>query len=203
MSDVIYQGEFSKVTNSLGPELAKTHVIMWDIGPHKPIAPKRPKTPTGKLGQPDFDLAMVEFKEQLEDYEAELKAYSRAKQEYAAWQKNEGGAIERVMWSVDAFDALERDAATAPIVTVPVIDADGNTVLDEATGEPKTKEVKMLRYYISASTRGHERVKNHGLPDGAKPGKGQAENMRRQREGEDEFLRARAADPVFGQEIFR
>lgn len=199
MSDTLFQGEFTRVTNSLGPELAKTFVILWDIGPHKPIQPKRPKTPNGKTGQPEFEIAMLEFREDLEAYDAALKAYGRAKIEFAEWQKRQGGAIELTMYSCDAADALARDAANAPLVDV--LAEDGNPVLDEATGEPK--QVQRLRYFISASTRGHERDKNHGLPEGAKPGKGQAENMRRQREGEDEFLRARAADPVFGQEMTR
>lgn len=195
----MFQGEFTKVTNTLGPELAKTFVILWDIGPHKPSAPKRPDAPKGKPGQPEFDLSMLEFKEELENYEAALKAYGRAKTEYADWQKKEGGAIERTFYSCDATDALARDAANAPMLDV--LDRDGNPVLDEQTGEPK--KAPRLRYFISASTRGHERLKNHGLPDGVKPGQGQSENMRRQREGEEEFLRARAADPVFGQEMIR
>ncbi|TAL43842.1 MAG: hypothetical protein EPN91_05655 [Salinibacterium sp.] len=195
----MFDGEFTRVTNSLGPELAKTFVVLWDIGPHKPSPPKRPDTPKGKPGQPEFDLAMIEFREQLDAYEDALKAYGRAKTEYAEWQKREGGAIERTMYSCDAHDALARDAANAPMLDV--LDQEGNTVLDEQTGEPK--QAARLRYFISASTRGHERLKNHGLPEGVKPGRGQAENIRRQREGEDEFLRARAADPVFGQEMTR
>lgn len=170
MSDVMYQGEFTKVTNTLSPELAKTFVILWDIGPLKPVAPARPKPPKGTQGDAEYDLLMIEFKEELENYEAGLKAYGRAKVEYADWQKREGGAIERMFYSCDAADALARD--------------------------PK-------RYFISASTRGHEKTKNHGLPTGVSSGKGQAENMRRQQEGEEEFIRARRADPVFGQEMTR
>lgn len=170
MSDVLYQGEFTKVTNALGAEMAKTFVILWDIGPKKPVAPNRPKAPKGTVGDAEHDLLMIEFKEEVETYEAGLKAYGQAKIEYAAWQKKEGGAIERLFYSCDAHDAMARDPS---------------------------------RYFISASTRGHEKLKNHGLPDGAKPGLGQAENMRRQREGEEEFLQARKADPVFGQEMTR
>lgn len=166
----MFNGEFTKVTNSLGPELAKTFVVLWDIGPAKPVAPKRPDLPKGKPGEAEYDLAMIEFKEELENYETALKAYGRAKVEYAQWIEKENGAIERMFYSCDAQDALARDAK---------------------------------RYFISSSTRGHEKLKNHGLPNGVTPGKGHAENMRRQREGEDEFMRARAADPVFGQEMHR
>lgn len=166
----MFDGEFTRVTNSLAPELAKTYVVLWDIGPTKPEAPKKPALPKGKEGEPEFDLAMIDFKEALEEYADGLKAYGRAKIEYAKWQKDQGGAIELKMFSCDAHDALARD--------------------------PK-------RYHISASTRGHEKLKNHGLPDGHKPGKGQAENIRRAEEGQAEFAAARARDPIFGNPELR
>jgi len=167
---MIDQMEFTKVTNSLAPELAKTYVILWDIGPTKPVPPKRPDTPKGKEGDPEHDLAVIEFKESLEDYGEALKAYKQAKIEYAKWQKDQGGAIELRMFSCDAADALQRDPA---------------------------------RYHISSSTRGYERLKNHGLPAGHKPGRGQEENIRRAQEGEAEFAAARARDPVFGNPELR
>jgi hypothetical protein len=161
----MFEGEFTRVTNTLAPELAKTYVVLWDIGPTKPKAPGRPEAPKGKEGDPEFELAKIEFKEQLESYEDTLKEYGRAKKEYADWQKNKGGAIELTMFSCDAHDALARDPN---------------------------------RYFISSSTRGYEKLKNHGLPTGCKPGHAQAENIRRAHEGEAEFAAIRARDPVFG-----
>ena len=163
-------GEFTKVTNSLAPELAKTYVVLWDIGPGKPEAPKKPAVPKGKEGEAEYELAMVDFKEELEAYTEAIKAYGRAKIEYAKWQKDQGGAIELQMFSCDAQDALTRDPD---------------------------------RYHISASTRGHEKLKNHGLPVGHKPGKGQAENLRRTQEGVAEYEAARRADPIFGNPELR
>ena len=157
--------EFTKVTNSLAPELAKTYVVLWDIGPPKPMAPKRPDMPKGKEGDPEYDVALIEFKESLEGYADALKAYGRAKIEFAKWQKDQGGAIELRMFSCDAADALQRDPE---------------------------------RYFISSSTRGYDKLKNHGLPAGYRPGRGQEENLRRAREGEAEFAAAVASDPVFG-----
>lgn len=101
--------EFTKVTNSLAPELAKTYVILWDIGPTKPTPPAKPALPKGKEGEPEHDLAVIEFKEALEEYAEALKAYGRAKVEYAKWQKDQGGAIELRFFSCDAQDALQRD----------------------------------------------------------------------------------------------
>jgi hypothetical protein len=167
---MIDQMEFTKVTNSLAPELAKTYVILWDIGPTKPVPPIKPPLPKGKEGEPEFDLAMIEFKEHLEEYADGLKAYGRAKQEYAKWSKDQGGAIELRFFSCDAHDALARDPA---------------------------------RYHISASTRGYEKLKNHGLPPGHKPGRGHQENLRRAEEGEAEFAAALARDPVFGNPELR
>lgn len=162
--------EFTRVTNSLAPELAKTYVMLWDIGPLKPSAPAKPILPKGKEGDPEYDVAMVEFREELETYQLAYKAFIQAKIDFAKWQKDQGGAIELRMFSCDAHDALARDPE---------------------------------RYHISASTRGHEKLKNHGLPAGYKPGRGQEENQRRAREGEAEFAAARAADPVFGNPELR
>ncbi|SRR6266403_349871 len=167
---MIDQMEFTKVTNSLAPELAKTYVVLWDIGPPKPVAPTKPALPKGKEGDPEYDIALIEFKESLEEYGEALKAYKHAKIEYAKWQKDQGGAIELTRFSCDASDFLERDPE---------------------------------RYFISASTRGHEHLKNRGLPAGYKPGRGHEENLRRAQEGEAEFARARASDPVFGNPELR
>lgn len=166
----MFEGEFTRVTNSLAPELAKTYVFLWDIGPIKPTAPVKPTLPKGKEGEPEHDLAVIEFKGELDEYAEALKAYGVAKKEFAAWQKNQGGAIELRMFSCDAHDALER----APD-----------------------------RYFISASTRGHDGLKNHGLPAGHKPGRGHEANIERARQGEAEFNSARARDPVFGNPELR
>lgn len=144
---------------------ASMFVILWDIGPQKPSAPVKPPLPKGKEGEPEYDIAMIEFKEGLDAYAEARKAYLVALSEHSRWQKDQGGAIERQFYSCDAFDALSRDPE---------------------------------RYYISASTRGHERLKNHGLPAGYKPGRGHAENVRRAEEGEAEFAALKRADPVFG-----
>lgn len=149
---------------------ASMYVILWDIGPQKPTAPVKPATPKGKEGEAEYDIAMVEFREQLDAYATARKAYLQGLEDWQKWQKREGGAIERQFYSCDAYDALARDPE---------------------------------RYFISASTRGHEKLKNHGLPAGYKPGPGHAENVRRAQEGDEEFARLRAADPVFGTQELR
>lgn len=101
--------EFTKVTNNLEGDLDLTWVYLWDKGPKKPSPPQRPDLPKGKIGDPEFDLAMIEFKEFLEDYERALKAYSKAKDDYAKWHKDNGGPFEIKMYSVNATEALQRD----------------------------------------------------------------------------------------------
>jgi hypothetical protein len=160
-------------------------VILWDIGPSKPVAPKRPDLPKGKEGDPEYDLAKVEFQEALEDYTEALKTWKRQKTEYADWHKQNGGPVEITMWSCDAHDALGRDAAAAPIVI--------------KNGEEK----KQLRYFISARTRGHSNLPNRGLPNGMRPGHGQGELERRMIEGDADMVAARRADPVFGKQEIR
>ena len=54
---------------------------------------------------------MVEFRAELETYEAALKAYRQDKADYAEWEQKDGGAKELTMWSCDANDALTRDPA--------------------------------------------------------------------------------------------
>jgi len=81
------------------------------------------------------------------------------------------------MWSCDARDALEHDAKAV---------ADGRQ--------------KKQRYYVSSRTRGYERTKNLGLPNGIEPGLGHRENLERQLAGEKEFVEILKSDPQFGQE---
>lgn len=160
--------EFTKVTSNNEADNRSMMVVLWDLGPSKPVQPKRPKAPTGKEGDPAFELAKVEFAEELEEYQAEMKAHKQAKIDFAEFEKRYGGPYEIPMWSCDANDALERGQG---------------------------------RYCISSKTRGYEKTKNGGLPEGVKPGHGQAENERREREGIADFEAARRSDPVFGAEV--
>lgn len=84
-------------------------VWLWDMGPKKPEQPKRPKPPVGKEGEPEYDLAMVDFRDELAGYEAALRAFKAAKADFEKWEKDNGGPIERQFWSCDAQDALARD----------------------------------------------------------------------------------------------
>ena len=171
-------GEFALYRSNLIDAHAAMKVWLWDMGPEKPQAPKRPKPPHGKEGDPEFDLAVIEFKEHLENYEEALRAYKRAKIEYAEFEKSKGGPVEMLMWSVDANDALRRD----------------QKAVDEG------RQAKP-RWCISARTRGYEKLPNLGLPEGMAPGHGHKSNIERQIASDAEFLAAMKADPVFGQEM--
>lgn len=84
-------------------------VRIWDLGPKKPEAPKKPDVPKGKDGDPEFELAKIEFEGALVIYRADLIAYGRARIDYDNWQANMGGPAELEMWSVGAKDAKARD----------------------------------------------------------------------------------------------
>ncbi|MGD1017298.1 MAG: hypothetical protein ABR863_12800 [Roseiarcus sp.] len=180
MAETIQLNEFIKLSN-LGPDAVamadreRSMVYVWDCGPTAPSAPRRPVAPKGKEGDPEFDLAMVDFRQALVDYEADLKTYGARKEEFAHWQRQNGGPIELKMWSVDARDAFARDGKA----------------VDEGRQPAK-------RYFISSRTRGHESLPNQGLPGNLKPGKGHLENLRREREGDADLDAARRADPIFG-----
>lgn len=169
---------FTKISNPLIEAHASMKVWLWDCGPEEPVLPDPPDPPSGKEGDPKYDLAKIQFKRQLKAYEAALEKYEADMIEFDRWQKNEGGPVERLFWSVDARDALRYDA--------------------KAVEEGRQKA---LRYHLSARTRGYEKLKNGGLPNGMRPGKGQQANLEREIAGHAEMAAALRADPVFGQEV--
>lgn len=177
MAEVI-TGEFSKYRSNLIDAHADMKVWLWDCGPVEPDLPEPPEAPTGKEGDPKFDLAKLQFKRKLRAYEDDLILYEKRLAEFKEWHKHYGGPIELLMWSVDARDALANDA--------------------KAVAEERQPA---LRYYISARTRGYDKLKNGGLPAGMKPGHGHQAQVERQVAGEKEFVAAMKADPVFGQEV--
>jgi len=167
--------EFTKITDhSASREVAM--VYLWDIGPQAPAQPKRPEAPKGKEGEPSYELAKVDFDVALEVYKADLTSFAARKAEFERFDAQNEGPIEHKMWSVDARDALARDAEAV-----------------------KAGRQSAKRWFMSARTRGFENLPNGGLPGTMKPGKGHEENMRREREGEGDIAAARKADPVFGQ----
>lgn len=137
-------------------------VRLWDLGPRESEIPARPELPKGKEGSPEYDLAMIDFRGELANYETALKAYGQAKKDFAAWQATYGGPYEVEMYSVDAREALELD-----------------------------KE----RYLVS-----DDRLGNHGLPKGRKPGEWHFKEKQRQEELRRLSAQARSRDPVFGSQ---
>lgn len=177
MADVAI-GEYVKYSNPLIEANASMRVWLWDCGPEKPVQPQRPEPPTGKQGDPEFDLATIEFREALENYDEALRRWGQEKKDYAEFQKRMGGPVEFWQWSVDARDSFRHDA--------------------KAVAEGRQKKI---RYYLSSRTKGYEKLKNRGLPIGMKPGHGHQANLERQIAGDKEFLAALKADPHFGQEL--
>lgn len=151
-------------------------VYLWDVGPPEPSPPKRPKVPKGTEGEPEYDLALSDFRRDMLDYDSAIIRYGQQKKEYAEFMKQMGGPFEVKMWSVDARDALARD----------------QLAVEEGGQEKK-------RWFMSSRTRGYEKLPNAGLPGGMKPGKGHEENLRREREGDSDLEAVRKKDPIFGQ----
>lgn len=156
-------------------------VYLWDIGPEKPVVPKRPVPPQGKENDPQYQLDKVEFAEALEEYQAALKRAKQGRDEYAAWQRRYGGPIECLFHAPDAKEAQENDL---------------RAVEEGRQTRPRWQNV-------SSRTRGYAKLPNRGLPDGMQPGHGQAEQERRAAEGESDLIAARRADPVFGKQELR
>jgi hypothetical protein len=166
---------FTKISSNNELDNRAMMVWLWDCGPPKPQAPLRPKPPKGQEGEPEYDLGMIEFREQMADYEVALKTYRAQKAEHTDFEKRYGGPFEVYMWSVDATDALTND----------------NKAVEQGKQAAR-------RWYISSRTPGWGHLKNKGLPDKMKPGHGHAENLRREQESHADLAALKRADPVFG-----
>jgi hypothetical protein len=152
-------------------------VWLWDLGPEEPEPPDEPIPPALPVTDPKYHLENLRHKRAVKRFEDELVLYDRLEREFQHWHKNVRGPIEFRMNSTEARDALKYDAQAVE---------DGRQ--------------KKRRWYLSARTRGSERLKNHGLPPGVEPGPGHIENLERQLAGEKEFVDLLKADPHFGQE---
>lgn len=162
-------------------------VVMWDLGPKKPGAPPaKPAVPPGEPGTPAYDLAALDFQEELEAYKAALEAYRAAKKEYDEFQKRWGGPYEIFnVWWCDARDMLK------------------NGKCGKCTNCAQGMTCESPRYVLSSKSPGHKNLPNHGLPAGVKPGRGQAEQLQRIKDGREMFLQEAQTDPVFGQQEMR
>lgn len=85
----------------------KLLVKIWDLGPTEPEAPVKPELPKGKEGSPEYDLALIDFRGDLANYETALKAYGQAKKDFAAWHKTYAGPYQIEMYSVNAREAIQ------------------------------------------------------------------------------------------------
>ena len=188
MADVLYKvasgvrltasGSGSEDFEAMANNAEVSKVWIWDIGPEKPVNPKKPVAPKGRDGDPEYDLACVEFKEALKDYEEDRERYKKALKDHADFERKFGGPFEFSQWSCDARNTFDYDA-------------------DAVKDGRQTR----LRFYLSSRTRGNSQATNGGLPEGLKPGHGQADILRREREGMEDLIAARRADPVFGSEM--
>jgi len=174
MNAEIQISEHTKLSGSLLAFNGPMQVWLWDCGPEQPMLPEAPEPPTGKAGDPQFDLAKIKYKRALRAYEEELVTYDKQVAEYKDYAARFGGPVEYQFFSVDARDALAADA--------------------RAVSEGRQTRP---RWHISARTRGYEKVHNGGLPAGLKPGHGHQANLERQISSDREFLSALKADPHF------
>lgn len=189
-------GEYAKYSNPLIDDLRSMHAWLWDCGPEKPKPPARPVAPKGKEGDPEFDLAKVEFAEDLDNYQAALKKWKADKEEFAEFENRYGGPIERRFWSVDARDAILNDL---------------KAVFDKRQNKPRyyvsMRTSKFLRANLMARFQDvlqREGVKldlTFGLPEGMAPGHGHKAEIERQIAGEKDFVEIMKRDPQFGQEM--
>jgi len=174
MSTEVQISEHTKLSGTLLGFNGPMQVWLWDCGPEQPMLPQKPTPPTGKEGDPQFDLDKIGYRRLLKEYEEELGTYDKQRKEYKDFATRFGGPVEYQFFSVDARDALAADARAV-----------------------KEGRQTRPRWHISARTRGYEKTPNAGLPVGLKPGHGQQANLERQMASDREFLSALKADPHF------
>jgi hypothetical protein len=154
-----------------------SRVVLWDVGPSRPIPPSRPKPPKGAEGDPEFDLAKLEFRDELEAYDEALRRYKKQREDFKDFETRWGGPHEISMWSADARDALTNDA---------------RAVAERRQDAP--------RYFMSSRTRGSENLANSGLPPKMSPGRGHEAEMERLRQSGVDLRTMQRRDPVFGEQ---
>jgi hypothetical protein len=180
MAEVRYlDGQPAIVNKGLLTEArAQGEVWLWDCGPEEPLPPDEPEPPALSFADPKYHLENLRHKRAVKRFEEDLITYDRLEREYQNWHKNIRGPVEVSMWSPNARDALEHDMRAV-----------------------KDGRQKKRRWYLSARTRGSERLKNYGLPAGIEPGPGHQENLERAIAGDKEFIAALKSDPHFGGTI--
>ena len=65
MSAEVHLTKYTKMSGDLLGFAAPMHVWLWDCGPEQPMLPDPPEAPSGKAGDPQFDLAKLKFKRAL------------------------------------------------------------------------------------------------------------------------------------------
>ncbi len=80
-------------------------VRFWDLGPTKPVMPKRPEPPKNL----DDPIAKLEYDEAAAQYVKDIQAFRVASADYEKWAVEAGGPVELERWSVEARDAVQRD----------------------------------------------------------------------------------------------
>jgi secreted Zn-dependent insulinase-like peptidase len=97
------------VEQDTSAEINKLLVKIWDLGPRAPETPVKPELPQGKEGSAQHDLAMIDFRAGLSQYETALKAYAQEKKDFDEWHRVYAGPYQIEMYSANAREALQND----------------------------------------------------------------------------------------------
>lgn len=84
-------------------------VDLWDTGPTRPAAPQPPAEVDAKLKGADRAAAEVEYEDACDRYKHQLRAFTKAKVDYAEWHETNGGPLKVELWGVDARFALDKE----------------------------------------------------------------------------------------------
>ena len=169
MTDVI-TGEYSRWRSNLVDAHRLLKVAVWDTGPERPVKPAKPVPPKAPHGSIEADIAAIELKEAIANYDAQLAHYIAQLKDHDAWHARHSGPVILEMWSCDWKDAARHDTT--------------------ATAEGRQHRRRYYRY--------DPRAQHQGLPVGTAPGRSHAEQIERRAAADQALEVAQASDPEFG-----
>jgi hypothetical protein len=168
MAEVIVS-EHVRYRSTLNDAMPSLKTRVWDTGPQRPVPPARPVPPKGLHGI-EADIAAIELKEAVANFDVQLTRHVALLKEHDIWHARHSGPVVLEMWVVDARDAIRHDT--------------------RAVGEGRQSK---RRYFIY-----DQKKPRQGLPVGVEPGASHAEQIERQADDAAALAEAKRADPVFG-----
>jgi hypothetical protein len=170
MAEVI-TGEHSRYRSNLIDVHASMKILIWDIGPERPVRPAKPVPPNAPPDSVEALIAGIELKEAVANFQQQLEHYVVLLKAHDSWHAQHNGPTVILQWSCDARDTFANDG--------------------RAVAEGRQHKRRYYRY--------DPRAPRMGLPVGVEPGASHQAALERQAADDHAHEEARRNDPVFGE----